>query len=77
MRAILYLKQILVTHPHLKEYYVPIGAKRTEPVWGLRTGGSPRAGVSTVSGQLWGPAAQAEREEGAGSQRETLPTFIW
>lgn len=39
MRAILYLKQILLTHPHLKKNYFPICAKRAELAWGLRTGG--------------------------------------
>lgn len=39
MRPILYLKQILLTHPHLKKYYFPICAKGVELEGGLRDGG--------------------------------------
>lgn len=36
MRAILYLKQILLTQPHLKKYYFPICAKCVELVGDCR-----------------------------------------
>lgn len=45
MRAILYVKQILLTHPHLKKYYFPICAKCTEPLWGLCAGVGGQDGI--------------------------------
>lgn len=65
MRAILYLKQILLTHPHLKKYHFPICAKRVELAWGLRAGGpGPRLGSSGARQH------RSSLREGAASHQE-------
>lgn len=65
MRAILYVKQILLTHPHLKKYDFPICAKGTELLWGCVL----EWGDRTASGEPWHRAAQAELEKGLESSR--------
>lgn len=67
MRAILYLKQILLTHPHLKKYRFPICARRTELACQLHARGP-------LLGQSHGQGAQGAAAQGRLGKRGKKPS---
>lgn len=75
MRAILYLKQILLTHPHLKKYCFPICARRTELACQLHAHG-PLLGQSHVQGAQ-GPAAQGRLGKRGEKSAACVYVAVW